>query len=458
MVGIGVSLHLRRFGTLGAGLALLVAACVGGTDTGSSVEPTAPTDGVLDAIDPGLEAALLEVADPTGEFITTERLDTITGYGDRRAAWALADLLRFHQVGPLAQGLVEAAVDLTGVSLDPISPLAWVELTDHLLAEQVPAGDWLRAFKLELYGEFEPGWREFFGDADALVDWRQVTWGGVLPDRRGLDSTSPCFCIPALDHPRVTDADGGDWLQPQQVVFGVAVNGEARAYPRHMMEFHELVNDTLGGREIGIPYCTLCGSAQAFFVDKPGDRLVLRTSGLLRRSNKIMYDIATGSYFDTFVGEAISGPLQGMVLEQVSVVTSTWAAWKEAHPATTILAEDGGLGRSYDPDPLGGRTLGGPIFPVGEVDRRLGAAVQVLGVVVGETSWAVPVNDASAWLRDGGKILLGEAEVRMEGSGLVAYLESKQLVTHQAYWFAWSQFNPDTSLWQPGKTSDQPGG
>ena len=63
----------------------------------------------------------------------------------------------------------------------------------------------------------------------------------------------PCLdgCIPALDDPGVTDAAGGSWYPDDALVFGVVVGGEARAYPKNIMEVHEMVNDTLGGRRIG---------------------------------------------------------------------------------------------------------------------------------------------------------------------------------------------------------------
>ena len=110
---------------------------------------------------------------------------------------------------------------------------------------------------------------------------------------------------------------------------------------------------------------------------------VLRTSGLLSRSNKVMYDLRTRSLFDTFTGRAVSGPLRaaGVVLEQTTVVTSTWGAWKRAHPRTRIVAEDGGIGRTYEDDPLGGRDDDGPIFPIGDVDPRLPVQAHVVGVI-----------------------------------------------------------------------------
>ena len=241
------------------------------------------------------------------------------------------------------------------------------------------------------------------------------------------------------------------WYPDDGIVFGVTVNGESRAYPKNIMEVHEMVNATIGGRRIGMPYCTLCGSAQAFYTDiGPGDPLVLRTSGLLSRSNKVMYDLATKSMFDTFLGVAVSGPLQGIHLEQTSVVTTTWGQWKSAHPDTAIVAEHGGRGITYPADPLRGRDDEGPIFPIGDVDPRLPVQQQVLGVTAPDgTPIAFPVATALTRLDNGDPVVLGAVELRLDAGGLRAYDRSgNELASHQAFWFAWSQFEPGTKLWE----------
>jgi hypothetical protein len=215
-----------------------------------------------------------------------------------------------------------------------------------------------------------------------------------------------------------------------------------------------MVNDTLGGRRVGMPYCTLCGSAQAFYTDIVPDgidTLVLRTSGLLSRSNKVMYELGTGSMFDTFLGEALTGPLgrAGYELEPISVVTSTWGAWKAEHPETTIVARDGGRGIDYPDDPLRGRDDNGPIFPIGDVDPRLPVQASVLGVIAPDgTAMAFPVADAHAAIAAGETVSLDGVEVRRDGDGLRASTsDGDELVAHQAFWFAWSQFHPDTIVW-----------
>jgi hypothetical protein len=381
----------------------------------------------------------------------------IGGSGDARAAWILSDLLRFEPRSELVNVLVASFEQLTGATLTAAerSPeAAWKAVTDRLIAWELPAPPRYVDYKARLFTLVEPGWAPFFGDRKAEIDWRFVSWGGVLMDDRPLGDPEPCErgCIPALDDPAVTHAAGGSWYPDDAIVFGVVVNGEARAYPRNIMEVHELVNDTLGGRRIGVPYCTLCASAQAYFTDSVGrPNLVLRTSGLLSRSNKVMYELNTRSVFDTFKGRAVSGPLReaSVTLEQITVVTSTWGAWKAAHPRTKIVARDGGIGRDYPLDPLQGRDDRGPIFPVGDVDPRLPVQEQVVGVIAPDgTPVAFPAAAARGALADGEQVALAGVRLELDGDGLRAVLDDgTEAVSHQAFWFAWSQFHPGTALW-----------
>jgi Protein of unknown function (DUF3179) len=383
----------------------------------------------------------------------------IGGSEDARVAWILSDLLRFEPRSELVDVLVGSFEQLTGATLtrrERSPEAAWKAVTDRLIAWELPAPPGYLDYKARLFKLVEPRWAPFFADRKADIDWRFVSWGGVLIDDRPLGDREPCprGCIPALDDPAVTDAEGGSWYPDDAIVFGVVVDGEARAYPRNIMEVHELVNDTLGGRRIGLPYCTLCASAQAYFTDTVGKRnLVLRTSGLLSRSNKVMYELGTKSVFDTFKGRAVSGPLReaGVTLEEITVVTSTWGAWKAAHPRTTIVARDGGIGRSYPLDPLRGRDDDGPIFPVGDVDPRLPVQEQVVGVIAPDGSpVAFPAAAARGALKTGKQVELKGVRLELDGDGLRAVLEDgAEAVSHQAFWFAWSQFHPRTALWAP---------
>jgi hypothetical protein len=368
---------------------------------------------------------------------------------DPRLVWIISDLMRFATGPQLNQALSEAASELLGKEI----PLrnSWGVVTDHLMAWDIPAPPDYLASKREIFTTIVPGWDRIFVEGE--INWRLVSWGGVLIDDRPYDQTdNQCNCIPAVDNPEVSSAEDATWLKDSDIVFGIGVNGDYRAYPRRIMEVREMVNDTLGGRTLGIPYCTLCGAAQAYLTDELPEgieRPVLRTSGLLIRSNKVMYDVNTYSVFDTFLGTAVTGPLaeKNLQLKQVSVVTTDWGTWKKAHPETTVLVEALALGRDFDF--RNGRDANGPIFPIGDVDPRLPVHEDIIGIV---TASGQPVafqrSKAFATLKQGTEIRVENVRLELDAGGIRAVGEDgADLGSHEAFWFAWSQFYPKTDLW-----------
>jgi hypothetical protein len=379
----------------------------------------------------------------------TTALGEIAQSGDPRLAWIISDLMRFTSGRQVNATLADAASTLLGKELGSVN--AWGNIVDHLIAWDIPAPPDYLPVKRGIFTTLIPGWERIFVEGD--IDWRLVSWGGVLIDERAYDTTDePCNCIPAADNPEVTSAEAATWLDDDDIVFGIAINGEYRAYPRQIMEVREMVNDTLGGRDLGIPYCTLCGAAQAYFTDdlpEGIERPILRTSGLLIRSNKVMFDLNTYSVFDTFLGKAVTGPLaeKNLVLKQATVVTTDWGTWKATHPHTTVLAERYALGR--DPDFRNGRDANGPIFPIGDLDPRLPVHEDVIGAV---TASGQPIafqrSTALLALRNGDDIAFENVRLELDAGGIRAVdVDGTDLGSHEAFWFAWSQFHPETALW-----------
>lgn len=378
-------------------------------------------------------------------------LTEIASSGDPRLAWVITDMMRFTWRASFDDALSEAASTLLGVRLE--TPQRWNELTDHLIAWDIPAYPGYLDTKRAIFTQFVPGWERIFVEGE--IDWRMVSWGGVPIDARPYDTTDEaCNCIPAADNPEVSGAGEATWLKDSDIVFGITVNGESRAYPRRIMEVREMVNDTLGGRDLGIPYCTLCGAAQAYFADdlpEGVERPILRTSGLLIRSNKVMFDLTSYSVFDTFLGKAVTDPLaeKGVQLQQAAVVTTDWGTWKRAHPDTTVLLERYALGRDFNFRE--GRDANGPIFPIGDVDPRLPVQEDVIGVVTGAgTPVAFQRSKAMAALESGADVSFEDVSLVLDAGGIRAEgADGGALGSHQAFWFAWSQFHEGTALWQP---------
>lgn len=404
------------------------------------------SDNLLNAVDVAVRISLNQSNwDPN----QTEVFTKIVGSQDLRIAWIIADMMRFAWRPEFSAELGKAAANILGKDLK--SRRHQPEIIDNLIAWNVPAYPGYFDHKRAIFTNYLEDMDRIFTEGD--IAWHHVSWGGVNIDDRPFDTTDEiCHCIPAIDNPEVSSAKDATWLKDEDIIFGIALNGEYRAYPRRIMEIREMVNDTLGGRDLGIPYCTLCGAAQAFFTDNLSDgveRPILRTSGLLIRSNKVMYDLNTYSVFDTFLGKAVTGPLaaQNLELEQVSVVTTDWGTWKATYPDTTVLVERLALGRDFDLRNT--RDANGPIFPVGDVDPRLPVHEDVIGVV---SPSGVPVafqrSTAMLTLLNDQEIVFDGIQLVLDAGGIRAVDKAgSDLGSHQAFWFAWSQFHPETVLW-----------
>jgi hypothetical protein len=195
------------------------------------------------------------------------------------------------------------------------------------------------AFKAALYSRIDPAFRGFFPDrVQATIRLDEIDWGGVRVNG-----------IPPLRSPKVTDAASAGWLRDGHIVFGVEINGEARAYPKRILAWHELATDTLGGVDLAIVYCTLCGTVIPYHTTLKGRRFTFGTSGLLYRSNKLMFDEETRTLWSSLQGIPVVGPLAGSGSQLASspAVTTTWGEWKREHPGTSVLSRDTGFDRDY---------------------------------------------------------------------------------------------------------------
>ncbi|MEP5731030.1 MAG: DUF3179 domain-containing (seleno)protein [Sulfitobacter sp.] len=409
--------------------------------------PTGPlSKPVADALEEVLVFAVNQ-ADWTPS--NTIAFDTIAQAQDPRLVWTLTDMLRFAWHPEFRAALADVAEAILGTSFRSGTQRA--DIINKLMAWDMPDYPGYLGHKRSIFTNYIQGWENIFVEGD--IAWHLVDWGGVNIDARPYGTTDEvCNCIPAADNPEVSSAADATWLKDNDIVFGIVINGEARAYPRRIMEVREMVNDTLGGRDLGIPYCSLCGAAQAYFTDHlPSGvkRPILRTSGLLIRSNKVMYDLETQSVFDTFLGKAVTGPLAeiGLQLKQATVITSNWAAWKAAHPDTTVLVEALALGRDYNFRET--REANGPIFPVGDVDPRLPVHEDVIGAFTsGGKPIAFPRALAMAALTAGQEVAFEDVRLEISAGGLRAVRsDGADLGSHQSFWFAWSQFHPQTVLW-----------
>lgn len=281
--------------------------------------------------------------------------------------------------------------------------------------------------------------RNGFRLSPAAVPVEQILAGG--PPRDG---------IPALDHPARVAAAEAPWSDDEMVI-GVALDGHAAAYPIAILVWHELVNDTLGGRPILVSYCPLCGTAMVFDRRIGGQGRRFGVSGLLYRSDLLLYDRESESLWSQISSEAVTGPALGSRLTLLRSQVVAWTDWKQVHPDTTVLSGDTGHARAYGRSPYGDYATSAELyFPVG-LDRRYHPKTPTIGLRL--RSGEARAYPASELARSGGAV-----RERFAGRPVrVAYDEARQVFAVGApdevevvegFWFAWMAFHPESSVFR----------
>ena len=403
-------------------------------------------------------------------------MEAIVARGNPDLASSLITASRFSGA---PQQLFDAALsDLTGAARRGwFEWMLWQEANPQIASHP----DYFD-FKTALFLSIDPNWEVFlqpeFIAPDAMrIRFEEVTWGGVVLDG-----------IPSLDNPDLITPDEADYLNEDDLVFGVSINGDARAYPLRIMGWHEMFNEVIGGVPVALAYCTLCGSGILFEtqLDDP-DPLVFGSSGFLYRSNKLMFDRATHSLWNQFTGEPVSGELaqSGIVLNQRPVVITEWRNWRAENPDTRVLSLQTGYRRDYGAGVVYRDYFASPdlMFPALVDEREYAQKEYVFGVRLagGAKAWPLDAFEGGRVINDSvgftNLVLIGDAATRtvraydrgdlqfdadLMADGQSWRLTEDALIAgdgrtaprvagHIAYWFAWSGYLGATAeLWQEG--------
>jgi Protein of unknown function (DUF3179) len=456
-----------------------------------------PPTPIPDAQIPALLAALTDGDNAAEEQAVAQ----IENARDLRFVSVLLELMRAGQMGIAGRaGYNQRMITLerlTGQSFGG-DWFSWAEW--YADSELVPPPGFA-TWKGQLWTRIDPGFGALIRDErPTRIRVEEIDWGGVPPEG-----------IPSLDQPSHVAADRVPWLGDEEPVVGVAVAGEARAYPLRIIDWHELVNDRLGEVPFSLVYCTLCGSAIAYDTRRDGaDPLQFATSGLLHKSNKLMMDRETRTLWNQLTGRPVLGPLaaEERALPLLPAVLTSWKAWRERHPDTTVLSLDTGYERPYVP----GKPYASyfhskqKMFPALEKRNELPTKERVYGLwrdgrakawplavlvtarvtndmlgeepvvlVAEEGRVAVEAHDAEqgelrydaggavrAYRRGDVEFSQGpDAATLRDAQGGVWRIEEDALLGPGgerlprvqgtlAYWFAWQAFHPDTALPAPG--------
>jgi len=265
--------------------------------------------------------------------------------------------------------------------------------------------------------------------------------------------------IEAVDAPTFVAVEEAAWVAPDTPVLGVAHGGDARAYPVHVIERHQIVNDVVGGTPIAVTYDPLAGAPAAWERRVDGRVLELGVAGLLYNGNFLFFDRATESLWSQLRGEAVAGALAGRRLARVRIRQETMASWLARHPGSRVLAPPSDR-VDYRQSPYRLYWVEDRIpWRVDARDERFHAKEVVLGVRRGGRARAYLGSLVTA---AGGVVddELDGRRIRLEYSSRHAvfrYEIPDDVEVQEAYWFAWKAFHPDTEIWNdPGGEAPPP--
>ncbi len=294
-----------------------------------------------------------------------------------------------------------------------------------------------------------------------LVPKDQIVAGGAIKD-----------FVPALiDSPMITpeeveefnDEERGKYLVSNDIVFGVEINGDMRAYPMRVLVWHEIVNDVVGGVPIAVTYNFLTDSCVVYSRKVDEETLTFGFSGLLYNSNSLFYDkrdeLKDESLWSQLLGKAVAGPAAeaGKTLEVIPCQRVHWSVWKAMHPETKVLGFDKALIKRYQTNP-GGPYFGSDElrFPVDPLPPKTNfakkTAVAIVSIGDETRAYPLPVIDEKTKPGSEWSDTLNGVDITFtfhpSPDSVIVEADDPRLTIRHAAWYAWYSMYPDSTVVQ----------
>ena len=205
----------------------------------------------------------------------------------------------------------------------------------------------------------------------------------LIPESQIQDGGPGKDGIPSVDAPDFAPVDQIDYIVDNRLVVGVKKGAEVKGYPHQVLDWHEIVNDEIGGTALALTYCPLTNTAIGWGREIDGQVTEFGVSGLLFRNNLIPYDRNTDSEWSQMQLRSVHGQRSGRVIERIDVIETSWSTWKQMYPESQILTTETGFNRNYQGYTYGQSYLTNQntLFPVINEDNRLHPKKRVHGLI-----------------------------------------------------------------------------
>ncbi len=227
-----------------------------------------------------------------------------------------------------------------------------------------------------------PDWKTNFSKSN--IDYSELISGG--PPKDGI----PAILSPEFEKP----GEAAAWLDEKEPLILVDIGHTAKGYPLQILIWHELVNDKIGTTPVLVSFCPLCYSTIVFDRRIDGNELYFGVSGLLRKSDLVMYDFQTESFWQQFTGEAIAGDFTGRQLTVLKSQLISFEDFWNNYPDGFILSKNTGYKRDYGSNPYLGYDSPAqkPFMFNGEYKKDIPPNEKVIGVKIGDSAKAYPYS------------------------------------------------------------------
>ncbi len=158
--------------------------------------------------------------------------------------------------------------------------------------------------------------------------------GGSL----ALDAGRRFIYLP-LNNPAVVPASMASFMEDDDIVAGVVVNEQPRAYPQWVLVAYHVVNDTIRETPIMLAHCEICSGTSAFdpVVDGlDGKSLSFQIHGIANGTFSV-YDYQTHTVWSPFTGRSLTGKMHPSRMNRIPLIVEPWENWLKRFPETEVL-------------------------------------------------------------------------------------------------------------------------
>ena len=277
----------------------------------------------------------------------------------------------------------------------------------------------------------------------------------LIPDAQILQGGPPRDGIPAIHDPVFINAGEASYLNDDDRILGLEIEGLSKAYPIRILNWHEVVNDKTNEIHFSVTYCPLCGTGVAFKGTKKSTGIHFGVSGLLYNSDVLLYDLSTESLWSQILGKAISGKRMGEELVKLPLQHTTWNAWRSKHPTSLVLSDNTGFSRDYNRNPYDGYASSESVyFPISEkVPNNYHPKELIIGLEIAGEFMAFPFvelnKQENAMIEGqlGGQTYTLHWDMANQTAAVYDHQENL-LPVIQAFWFAWYAFHPQSEVFK----------